>query len=155
MRPSRVTGVTDAKPVGHYTPAQLIALEHKWRLKLKDSGFSDVEMWDNKPRHRVKRVKFIKGHIRLQRHKTLKRFVEVAQEGFEYFRVIGLFAHHAPAGMLLEKYRLLLQDYATTGYRLRSIRDVAPEIKPSAIEMYLLDNFPKMLKFVREMDQND
>lgn len=168
----------DSKPVGRLTKKEVVELEHKWRLKLKRAGFDDIEMWDNKPRRSQKRVNFIKGHIRRHRYnvyrhhvgKPLTRayehpefdevyfwrgFQQNAQETFEYYRVIGLYSYHAPKNDLPEKYRKLLQVYATCGYRNEAIRKVAPDIKPSAIEMYLVRNFNRMLEFVKQLDERE
>lgn len=173
----------DAKPVGKYTRKELIALEHKWRLKLKSAGFVDMEMWDNKPRKKVKRIRFIKGHIRMYRyrqyveHVTLstngetlranhmignqqtikfwKGYSQYGREAAEYFRIVGIFAHHAPDNLLPSKYRKLLQVYATTGVCREAIRRVAPTIKPSAISKFITTNFPKMLEFVVALEKEE
>lgn len=172
---------TDAKPVGMYTKKELIKLEHEWRLKLKANGFSDIEMWDNKPRVKKKRVKFIKGHIRMRRYEKYKGHVTTelcahsydksrvtseilkfwkgfelnAQDTFNYFRVIGLYAHHAPYQVHLEKYRELLKYYALHGVRTESIEAIIPGVKTSAVDMYMFRNFPKMLEFVNKMDNEE
>ncbi|MCW3101174.1 MAG: hypothetical protein JWL77_6792 [Chthonomonadaceae bacterium] len=170
---------TNSKPVGTYTKKELIALEHEWRLKLKASGFSDIEMWDNSPRKHVKKLKFIKGHIRKHRYdkytshitenvagigrisndkyKEMRKFWKGyklnAQDTYEYYRIIGLFSHHAPKTVLPEKYRKLLQYYATCGVCSEAIRKAAPTIKASAIEMYLKRNFKKMIEFVNTLNR--
>jgi hypothetical protein len=175
---------TDSKPIGTYTKKQLIELEHKWRLKLKKSGFEDIEMWDNKPLRKTKRLQFIKGHIRRHRYnmyrhhipKTLdsglkktselkdrnydemafwRGYQQNADETFEYYRILGLYAHHCPKGEMPEKYRKLLQVYASCGYRNEAIRKVAPKVKPSAIEMYLMRNFHKMIEFVDKLEREE
>lgn len=171
---------TNSKPVGTYTKREILELEHKWRIKLKKSGFQDIEMWDNKPRKRIKKIKFIKGHIRRSSYNyyrfhaekgprdsqliRAKEYDEMyfwrgfsikAQETSEYFRIIGLYAHHAPKNDMPEKYRKLLQVYATCGYRNEAIRKVAPKVKPSAIEMYLNRNFKRMIEFVRQLDESE
>ena len=144
----------DAKPVGRLSKAELIKLEHEWRLKLKKSGFSDIEMWNNVPKQKRKKITFIKGHIRLSVYKSYSNFKQQAAETLEYYRVIGLCAHHAPAITPgYEKYRELLKDYAQSGYIARSIRDICPGTKTRAVELYIMRNFPKMLEFVRSLDR--
>lgn len=145
---------TDAKPVGSYTPAQLIKLEQEWRIKLKKSGFSDYEMWDNKPHKNKKRIKFIKGHVRMHRYGNMPNFYRRMEQTQEYYRIIGLYAFHCPEGEMPEKYRALLQEYVQHGYRSQAIKAVAPEIKNSAIEMYLIKNLHKMIDFVRKLDND-
>src|SRR4051812_4095594 len=87
---------TDAKPVGSYTPAQMVKLEQEWRLKLKKSGFSDYEMWDNKPNKPKRRIRFIKSHVRVQRYGSMSNFYLCMDQYQQYYRVIGLYAHHCP-----------------------------------------------------------
>ena len=55
---------TNCNPIGTLDTKELQELEHKYRLLLKQSGFQDVEAWDNSHRDKIKKVKFIKGHIR-------------------------------------------------------------------------------------------
>jgi hypothetical protein len=176
-----MTSFNDAKPVGNYTRKELIDLEHTWRLKLKQSGFSDIEKWDNKPNNKLKTIKFIKGHIRKSSYNNLrylvpstkkvditetkdKEFDETlfwkgfelkASETYEYFRILGLFAEHSPTNIKFEKYREILYVYAQCGNRSKAIQQVDPTIKDSAIEMYLLRNFKHMLKFVNDLDRED
>lgn len=145
----------DSKPVGTYSTIEIIKLEQIWRLKLKKSGFSDYEMWDNRPRKKKKTIRFIKSHIRVQRYGSMDNYYRYMHQVQNYFRIIGLYAHHCPKGQMPEKYRALLQDYVNHGYRSQSIRNVAPEIKNSAIEMYLMKNLSKMIEFVSQLDQED
>lgn len=145
----------DSKPIGTYTTVEKIKLEQEWRLKLKQSGFSDYELWDNKPRKKIKKIKFIKSHIRVHRYGSMDNYYRYMSQVQDYFRIIGLYAHHCPVGEMPEKYRALLQDYVHHGYRTQSIRDVAPDIKNSAIEMYLQKNLHKMIEFVRQLDTED
>lgn len=151
----KVKKVCDSKPIGAYTTAEKIKLEQTWRMKLKESGFSDYEMWDNKPHKKIKKIKFIKSHIRVQRYGSMDNYYRYMGQVQDYFRIIGLYAHHCPPGEMPEKYRALLQDYVQHGYRSQSIREVAPEIKNSAIEMYLQKNLHKMIEFVRQLDNED
>lgn len=147
---------TNVKPSPVTSKSELIALEHQWRLQLKSSGFSDIEMWDNKPRRKVKRVKFIKGHIRLKRYKGYANFKVKWSETADFYRVIGLYAHHAPLlRPKYEQYRELLKDYAESGYIIRSIRKVNPRIKSKAVEMYLVRHFHEMLAFVNKLEQEE
>lgn len=172
----------DTKPIGVYTKKEIIKLEHEWRLKLKSSGFSDIEMWDNKPKETSKRIKFIKGHIRKCTYQKYSEHVTLMDNGqkiyqsaglnaevvkfwkgyklhgtetFEYYRLIGLFAHHAPSELLPVKYKKLLQSYAAQGTYSEAIRTVAPKIKSSAVEMFVRRNIQKIITFVNTLENED
>ena len=38
---------TDCKPIGEYTTRDIHILEQTYRIKLKKSGFEDIEKWQN------------------------------------------------------------------------------------------------------------
>ena len=148
----------DCKPLenSNLTSKQVIALEHKYRLLLKKSGFDDIEMWDNKPRGRIKRVKFIKGHIRLGgfSNTTLKdayiNFNTKSTNNFNYYRVIGLFAYNYDK--IPDKYRNVLQDLSITGNLALSIRNTKSDQSHESLRAYIKKNLPEMIKFVRELE---
>lgn len=142
----------DAKPVGVLSAKELIALEHKYRLLLKKSGFQDVEMWDNKPNQKVKKIKFIKGHIRFKPEVNPKSkekwFFFKSLEIGRYFHVIGLYAHHCTC--IPDKYREILKDYSLTGNLALSIRNTKSNQHHESVLYYIKTNLSKMIDFVNK-----
>jgi hypothetical protein len=143
---------TECKPLDKkYSKKELIKLEHEWRLKLKKSGFQDVEMWDNKPRIRKKRVIFIKGHIRWGDYKTVRRFVQVYQDTEGYFSSLATYANHCPT--VLEKYRAIIQEFAVTGKLKEAIQNHNPEVSPLNVWRYMYTHNRKILDFATKFNQ--
>ncbi len=149
---SKQSPVDVKAPLPTYTTQQILDLEHEWRLKLKASGFQDVEMWSNKPESKVKKLKFIKGQVRMYWYKTRENFWRDMKDKHNYYRVIGLYAHHAPVTTVDAKYREILKELAVCGNRQHAIDRAAPHIKRSSFIMYLKRNLPKMLAFVNKLD---
>jgi len=142
----------NAQPVGTLATKELIQLEHKYRLLLKESGFQDIEAWDNRPLVKKKRVKFIKGHIRL-RQGTWEDFAFKQYENKEFFRIIGLYAYHCKN--LPQKYKIVLQDYSLTGNMVASINNTNSDLKVNSLGHYIKRNFIKMLEFVNVEFKDD
>ncbi len=124
---------------------ELMNLEQEWRIKLKQSGFNDIEKWDNRPNRNLKQIKFLDNFDKLKQ-KALNTQTE------EYYRVIGLYAHHAPSERYIDKYREFLKLYAMSakweetaqilGYTRESLE---------AVKKFTYRNLSKMLVFVNQM----
>lgn len=140
---------TDAKPVGTYTKKELIDLEHKYRLLLKKDGFEDIEMWDNKPKQKRKRIKFIKGHIRWSHYiNNGTSFAKKFEMNEQYFNIIGLYANHSSD--VPEKYRAALIEYAITGNLVKAVQNVDNGTNYKSIHSYIHKNLPTMIEFVND-----
>jgi len=126
----------------HMTKEELYKLKHEWRLKLKESGFEDIELWNNGDQ---RNVKFIKGHLRYRSQSALQLNQKI-NETKEFFRIIGLYANHCKT--IPFKYIILLQDYAITGNMTQSLRNTKSDISIRAATKYVQSNFPKMIAFV-------
>lgn len=138
---------TNCKPIGELSTAEQLKLEHKYRLLLKESGFQDIEAWDNRPKAKCKKVKFIKGHLRL-RGKTPDRFLEDSYSKMEFFRIIGIYSHHCTKVPV--KYRAVLQDYSISGNMAQSIRDTKSTVTRNTLGHFIKRHLPNMIKFVKE-----
>jgi len=129
------------------TKKEELELRCIWNKKLKESGFQDIEKWDGFSTRKKKQLHFIRSHIRWSDFKTKKNFHQTSEETFNYFRVLGLFAHHGP---VTAKYKEILIEYTMCGSLSKAIRTIDPNIKHSATLEYIHRNFKKMLKFVNE-----
>lgn len=138
---------TDCKPIGNISKDELIKLEHKYRLLLKKSGYSDIEEWENNHDTKIKVIRFIKGHVRYK-GKDATRYWSEAIEKSEFFRVIGLYANHCKEC----KYVETLKDYAMTGNMCESIRNTKSLRSQQTLSAYVINNFSKMLEFVNNMN---
>lgn len=137
----------DCKPLESLATKDLVQLEHKYRLLLKESGFDDIEAWDNHPKNETKQIKFIKGHLRY-RGKSIKDFSRDSLYKTEFFRIIGLYSHHFPK--LPEKYRTILQDYSLTGNMSESIRRTQSEVNRNTLGHYIKAHLTEMITFVKD-----
>lgn len=144
--------VCDAKPIGVYTKEEIVKLEHKYRLLLKKSGFQDIEMWSNYQNKKVKRIKFIKGHIRFNRNNhtknVYKTFTDKSISIEHYINIVSLFAYHSPD--VLNKFKDILQDYSLTGNLALSIRNTKSTQSHESVSYYIKKNLPKMIEFVNK-----
>lgn len=141
-------------PIGIYTKQELIALEHEWRLKLKKSGFQDIEKWDNRPNKKVKRLRFIRGHVRYSDFKGLGGFIRKSKNIGEYLRVIALYAHHAPSSSSFpETYRKVMVEFANVGVLPLAIKNAGVTVVRRSVHAYIHRNLSKMLVFVHQLDR--
>lgn len=118
-------------------------LQREWNQKLKASGFQDIEKWGSD--------KIIKGHIRWSHYKTPNNFKSKAQFIAEYFRIIGLYANQCPTAS--KKYIKVLQKYVEVGSKPKAIEGT--DIPLGTFKSYLARNFSKMVKFVRELEEEE
>lgn len=145
---------SNPKPIPKLSKKEIITLEEEWRLKLKVSGFNDVESTDYRTKNKFKRLCFIKGRIRFGKYGGLEAFKRRRSEVFEYYRIIGLYAHHSPPGSpRLEKYRELLKELALTGSPSKAIRNLNSTVKYITLWNFVNDLFPQMLEFVKDLEE--
>ena len=143
----------NSKPLNRiYTKREEMILRTVWNKKLKDSGFKDIEMWDSFDKRKTQRIQFIRSHIRWSHYKTKQKFLEQGDNLSNYFRVLGLYAHHGP---IKEKYKEIVILYTELGSIPKSLQALNSNIQQRAIQKYLVTNMPKMLKFVNEEFGND
>ena len=145
---------TDCKPLPTYTKKQIFELELEYNRKLKASGFQDIEKWSTSKR-KVKRLQFIRGHTRWFIYKTKRKFLELKNESFNYYRVLGLFANHAPTDPILEQYREIIKEYAMSGCLSKAVRKINPTINRKSVCTYINTNLKKMILFVNKEFGND
>ena len=128
---------------------ELMSLKMEWNRKLKDSGFQDIEMWDSfKIRNSIK---FIRSHIRWDMYKTKENFLNSKEEYSNYFRVLGIYAHHGPMPL---KYKDIIIEYGNTGSIPQAIKNIKSTVAPTAVYNYLQRNLNKMITFVNELDRD-
>lgn len=141
---------TDCQPIGEYSKEDINYLEQTYRIKLKKSGFNDIEKWTNIFKRDDTQIKFIKGHIRWSFFKTKEQFIMTQDDAGNYFRLLGLFAYHAPESLLPEKYRAILQSYAQIGSMPQAIKENNSTLVRSTVHGYLERNHKKIMNFLRE-----
>lgn len=127
---------------------EFIALDHEWRLKLKESGFKDIEFWDNSKSK--KRVRFIRGHVRWFSYKTKAFYLMKSRDTECYFRVIGVYINHCKT--VPDKYKKILEHYVECGLVGQAIKKSGLEIPVQTVWSYIVRNFAKMLTFVNALD---
>lgn len=135
------------------TNKELDNLEYVWNEKLKEAGFENIEMWRMKYERKFETVKFIKGHIRWDDYKNITNFTNIMHNKEEYYRIIGIYAHHGPTFTVMELYRDILKELAMTGNMAKAIRNCGSDVKISALGMFLKRNFQQMSDFVRNIDK--
>lgn len=137
-----------------YTNKELEQLEYIWDKKLKKDGFQDIEQWISTTkvkRKRQCRIKFIRGHIRWFTFKNKEKFLAATAEISDFFRVVGLFAHHAPETLLPTKYRKILQGYAVVGSVSLATKQAKSKVPCASTYAYISRSLPTITSFVEEL----
>jgi hypothetical protein len=123
-----------------------------WRLKLKASGFQDIEEWRNYGDSKVL-PRFIRSHIRWSNYgpkgEEKGNYLRKAYFNEQYFRVIGLYINHCPIDK--DTYDVL-QAFCECGNMSQAVKDSGNRVKFQTIWSYLRRNFDKMITFVRAFD---
>jgi len=146
---------TDSKPIGKLSNKEIIELEHKYRLILKKSGFNDIEMWDNRPKAKKKKLNFIKGRIRFSNYKCKGDMVRKYSQTEQYIRIISLYAYHCDS--INPKYSKALQELSLAG-SLRKAMEISGDTGKytiQALSKYVRKNLTQMIEFVNRMDNED
>jgi len=148
---------TDCKPIGEYSIHDINLLEQAHRIKLKKSGFEDIEKWQNAYKGNDNQIKFIKGHIRWSRYGSKKNYLMREEDLKSYFRIVGLFAYHAPEAVLPLKYRAILQTYAQCGSLTEAIKANNSTITVGSLYKFLERHHNDILAFVNKEfeDENE
>ncbi len=116
-------------------------LQKEWYKKLEDEGFKDIEAGFGD-----------KFKVRLRYQKSKGSFIRNWIQTTDFFRVIGIYIHNAEG---IKMHHLeILENYIECGSIPEAIERTNWAIKPISMWKYLERNFPKMLKFVNELDRN-
>ena len=115
-------------------------LYQEWKKKLKDSGFVDIE-WG--------KGRLAGGFLRLGNVKGGNFFENRAQHE-EYFRMLGIYAHHCPT--CPSKYKDIIAAYAMLGSLPKAVKEVGSRGSYVNIYKYLHKHHEEIMAFVRGFD---
>lgn len=137
--------LVDSKPLPRkYTRKELNSLKHEYRLKLKESGFEDIEGWSNDESNQ----RIIKGHIRWDWYKTVANFQADCKDKTDYFHILSLYSFHCTT--IPDKYKRILQEYAQVGAIEKAIKNLKSTEKADNVRNYIKNNIKKMIEFVEQ-----
>ena len=123
---------------------QLKQLQREWNKKLKDSGFRDIERWSTTGNaHNSAMLDDL--------NRNASRDNIVGKE--EKFRVIGIYANNYYE--LSAKMRKILHLYANECNLTEAVKRVDPTINYNTVKSFIHNNFPKMVEFVRKLDEKE
>lgn len=123
-----------------------IRLQREWYTKLKESGFEDIE---NVPANGG--VIFTKPALRFDNVKG--DFWTYRKEYQDFFRVIGLYAHHYP--LIQGWMKAILVEYAQCGSIPKAIRACGGGTTKRVVGYFIKMNLKYMIEFVNKLELED